>query len=300
MMNRWTILLALPLLLVGCASPPSVVVTDADEGTLEAQTLRPLPAGGADVLGADTFAAFQGGSSSAVKLESIAPSGRTFTRAWRVSGLAPLEQPYLSQLSASSVAAVKKGDVMVVQFWARSVGGPAQTEFAFESNDTYAKSAMVGVQLNPQWKLYSVPFKAELDYAAGNGGARFRLGYDQQSFELGGVVLKKGPTKIRGLSRFPEGRVPLTKQVLEFVVEYPCSDLKQKVSPARGPPHRLLLDEPLADHLIDGGLDEARRDALPSTVPLAIVHHVSLVVADIADHLRHVLLHFSEADKVGL
>jgi len=72
-----------------------------------------------------------------------------------------------------------------------------------------------------------------------------------------------GPTKIRGLGRFPEGWVPLTKQVFEFVVEHPCPDLKQEVSPARGPPHRLLLDEPLADHLIDGGFDEARRDALP-------------------------------------
>ena len=191
MTNRWTILLALHLLLAGCASPPSpLAVADADESTLESQALRPLPAGGADVLGADTFAAFQGGSSSAVKLENIAPSGRTFTRAWRVAGLAPLDQPYLSQLSARSVAAVKKGDVMVVQFWARSVGGPAQTEFVFESNDKYENSATVGVQLSPQWKLYSVPFKAQLDYAAGNGGARFRLGYDKQGFELGGVVLK--------------------------------------------------------------------------------------------------------------
>ena len=189
--------LTLTLLLAACSGPtPDTATSDAtfpseqSADALEAQAVTPLPAGGADLLGADTFAAFQGGSSSAVKLETTAPSGRTFTRAWRVTGLAPLEQPYLSQLSASSVAAVKKGDVLVVQFWARSVGGPAQTEFVFESNDTYAKSATVNVQLSPQWRLYSVPFKAELDYAAGNGAARFRLGYDRQSFELGGVVLK--------------------------------------------------------------------------------------------------------------
>ena len=67
-----------------------------------------------------------------------------------------------------------------------------------------------------------------------------------------------GSTKIRGLGCFSEGQVPLAKQALEFVVEYPCSDLKQKVGPARGPAHRLLLDKPLADHLIDRGLNEAR------------------------------------------
>ena len=189
MKTRWTILLGLPALLAGCASLSSHVVS-AEEGTLEAQALRPLPAGGTDLLGAGPFSAFQMYTGGAVKVEAVPVCGRTFTQAWRVTGLAKLEQPYLAQLSANSVAAVKEGDALVVQFWARSLGGPAQTEFVFESNDTYQNSATVGVQLSPQWKLYSVPFRAKLDYAAGNGGARFRLGYDQQSFELGGVVLK--------------------------------------------------------------------------------------------------------------
>lgn len=93
-----------------------------------------------------------------MKVEAVPASGRTITQAWRVTDLEKLEQPYLSQLSASSVAAVKVGDALVVQFWARSVGGPAQTELVFESNDKYEKSATVGVQLSLQWKLYSVPY----------------------------------------------------------------------------------------------------------------------------------------------
>ena len=132
--------------------------------------------GGADLLGADTISAFPIYSGGAVKMEGVPVSGRTFTQAWRVTGLVKLEQSYLSQLSA------------------RSVGGPAHTEFVFKSNDTYDKSATVGVQLSPQCRLYSVPFRSKLDYAAGTAVARFRLGYDQQSFELGGVVLKNdGP-----------------------------------------------------------------------------------------------------------
>lgn len=50
---------------------------------------------------------------------------------------------------------------------------------------------------------------------------------------LGGVALLPaevvGSTKIRGLGCFPEGRVPLAKQVLEFVVEHSCPDLQQEM-----------------------------------------------------------------------
>ncbi|WP_293910492.1 endo-1,4-beta-xylanase [Deinococcus sp.] len=194
------LLLISALLLGACSTSAPVSQSQSEQSgasdpdLIETQAVKALPAGGADVLGEDTFAAFQNSPSSAVKLENIAVSGLSFTQAWRVTGLAPLEQPYFSQLSARSVAAIKKGDVMVVQFWARSVGGPAQTEFVLESGDTYEPSAVVSVQLSPRWRLYSAPFKALLDFAAGNGAARFRLGYDAQSFELGGVVLKNyGP-----------------------------------------------------------------------------------------------------------
>jgi endo-1,4-beta-xylanase len=179
---------------------------DSDQASepIETEGLAALPTGGADVLGADTFNAFQGGSSEAVKLDRIAVTGRPFDRAWRVTGLSALEQPYFSQLSANSVSAIKKGDVMVVQFWARSVGGAAQTEFVFESGDNYEPSAVVSVQLSPRWRLYSAPFKAQLGYAAGNGAARFRLGYNKQSFELGGVVLKNYGNSLP-LSSLPTG-----------------------------------------------------------------------------------------------
>jgi GH35 family endo-1,4-beta-xylanase len=151
-----------------------------------------LPDGGVDVIGADTFAALQGASSDAVKLETITVQGQSFQNAWRVTGLKPIEQPYFSQLSASNTVAIAKDDVMIVQFWARSTSvQPAQTEFVFEQNtDPYDKSVSVGVSLSAQWTLYSVPFKAQADYTIGSAGARFRLGYVNQSFELGGVVLK--------------------------------------------------------------------------------------------------------------
>ena len=45
--------------------------------------------------------------------------------------------------------------------------------------------------------------------------------------------------------------------------------------PAWGPLHRLACAEALADHLIDRGSHEARADAFPSAVALAIVWGVA-------------------------
>jgi endo-1,4-beta-xylanase len=149
--------------------------------------------GGVDVIGADTFTAMTGTSSDAVRLETIDVTGQGgFQKAWRVTGLKPLAQPYFSQLSANSVAPIAQGDVLVVQFWARKTSsGTAQTEFVFEQNtDPYEKIVSTVVRMGQVWTLYSLPFKAARDYAIGTAVARFRLGYDAQSFELGGVILK--------------------------------------------------------------------------------------------------------------
>jgi endo-1,4-beta-xylanase len=169
----------------------SVIAFSACQPTSKAQITQ-LPEGGLDVIGTDTFAALKGSSSSAVQLETIDVADRSFFKAWRVTGLQPLEQPYASQLSADNILAISKDDTMLVQFWARSTSSQAaQTEFVFEQNaDPYDKSVGVGVRLTPRWTLYSVPFKAIQDYPVGTAAAHFRLGYNNQSFELGGVILK--------------------------------------------------------------------------------------------------------------
>jgi endo-1,4-beta-xylanase len=198
--------LTLLLSLSACSTQTSNTdVSAGDTPGIETEAVaRALPAGGTDLLGADTFAAFALYSSGAVKMEAVAVTGKPFTQARRITSSGSFEKSYSEQISAATTAPISTGDVLLIQFWARSVGGrPAQTEFVFESNDRYDKSATVSVALTPQWTLYSVPFRAELDYAAGNGGARFRLGYPDQSFELGGVVLKNyGKTQTLGALPF--------------------------------------------------------------------------------------------------
>jgi endo-1,4-beta-xylanase len=164
--------------------------TSADAVTMLKQAA--LPVGGIDVVGPNTFAAFQGSSSPAVKIELTSRQGLIFPNFWRVTGLKPLVNTYDSQLSASNVNAIQKDDVMFVQFWAHSSSNkPAQTEFVFELGVApYDQSVVVGVNLTPSWTLYSTSFKAGSDFPVGTASARFRLGYNNQSFELGGVVLK--------------------------------------------------------------------------------------------------------------
>jgi endo-1,4-beta-xylanase len=175
--------------------------TEASGETLQATA---VPNGGIDALGPNTYTAFQGSSSPEVNLEPITVTGQAFTQAWQVTGLKPSVNTYDQQLSANNTTDIKKDDVLLVQFWARSLGNkPAQTEFVFEQNsEDYSKSISAGVNLTAKWTLYSVPFKAHQDFPVNKGAARFRLGYNNQAFELGGVVLKNY-AKTRTLESLP-------------------------------------------------------------------------------------------------
>src|SRR5450756_240616 len=55
----------------------------------------------------------------------------------------------------------------------------------------------------------------------------------------------------------------------------------------RRPAHLLLLDHPLAHHLVDGRLDEGARDRLPVAIPLAVVRYPGPVGANVAAELDH-------------
>jgi endo-1,4-beta-xylanase len=171
------------------AKPEINFATDTASQMLKAAA---LPAGGINVLGPNTFTAFQATSTPEVRIELTSRPGLAFPNFWRITGLQPLANPYSVQLTASNTVAIKKDDVLLVQFWARSTSSKAaQTEFVFELNaEPYDKSVSAGINLVSSWTLYNLPFKALRDYPIDSGGARFRLGYNNQAFELGGVVLK--------------------------------------------------------------------------------------------------------------
>src|SRR5438552_1793233 len=53
-----------------------------------------------------------------------------------------------------------------------------------------------------------------------------------------------------------ELRVPAAERLAQLLVEHPGPDLKEQVGAPRRPAHLLLLQHPLAHHLVDGRLHE--------------------------------------------
>jgi endo-1,4-beta-xylanase len=117
-------------------------------------------------------------------------TGQNFTKAWRFTTTGPFENQFVTQIGANNLTSIAKDDVLLVRFWARSVGSSqtAQTEFAFEEGPpSYAKSVLIGVNFGRDWKQFQVPFLAHRDFSVGEASILFRLAYPNQSFELGGV-----------------------------------------------------------------------------------------------------------------
>ncbi len=127
-----------------------------------------------------------------VQVEKVAVTGQTFTQAWRFTTTGGFTSPFEAQLQAQNTASIIKDDVLLVRFWARAIGtsNSGRTEFALEEGEPYyGKSVLAGVSFAQDWKMFQVPFLAHRDFAPGEATATFRLGYNNQSFELGGLQI---------------------------------------------------------------------------------------------------------------
>ncbi len=96
--------------------------------------------------------------------------------------------------SAQITSEVKKGDLLLVGFWARGTSengkGGGVCEFVFERNGgSYAKSVQYLVETPPgkKWKHYWVRFRSIEDYQPGEALLNFQLGYVRSKIELAGI-----------------------------------------------------------------------------------------------------------------
>ncbi len=81
--------------------------------------------------------------------------------------------------------------------------------------------------------------------------------------------------------------IPAFERRPQVIVQDPRADLEQPMRTLRGPPHLLLLDHPLADHLIDGRFRERRRDPLPMARPIPVIRDEGLVGLDVVVEFTH-------------
>lgn len=164
----------------------------------------PLPSGGTPLLPADALGAFSiGGATDSAQVERVAVTGQPFTEALRVRTTKKTPLVYGVQLSAPPSAPVKAGDIVLATFYLRSIAGQAETgeartQFVFERNSApHTKSVTQDIEIPARaWKRFDIPFKIAEDGTAEETRIHFRLGYNPQAFEIGGVSLTNFGDKV--------------------------------------------------------------------------------------------------------
>jgi len=246
---------ALPaaLTLSGLALPPSAHAAPAAETGADG---RAVPAGGVSMLGDDPFMPLKVGGKAAgqVEVESVATTGQPFTRALRLRTTRRPNLPYDVQLAGSALSGVKKGDVLLATFYVRTLQGQAETgeartEFVFERGEApHTKAVAVDVHVPPAakgWARFDVPFQAVEDLPAALARVSFRLGYDPQAFEIGGIRLLNygsGTVTVQDLPRtrvtYPgiEADAPWRREAEARIERIRKGDLTVIVKDARGRP----------------------------------------------------------------
>lgn len=106
------------------------------------------------------------------------------------------EKPWSISLSDPILKPVKKGDRLVLAFYARATESEAADGGARLSNNgvQLAKAPYTGVfggpvEITPEWTMYSVEGKADRDYAAGELAVSMHLASGRQTLEFGPIFV---------------------------------------------------------------------------------------------------------------
>ena len=94
-------------------------------------------------------------------------------------------QPWNSQLKQNIDSPVTEGDILLVEFRVRSVGGPGELSAIFEkSSSPFTKSLSQGLPATDDWTRIQIPLIALESYAAGEASFGFHLGYGAQTLQF--------------------------------------------------------------------------------------------------------------------
>jgi GH35 family endo-1,4-beta-xylanase len=136
------------------------------------------------------------GKAERVRVSEVDVTGQSFQKAMRAEILEGSAQEWDVQVSTKTKTPVAAGDVLLATFHVRATSsreesGEARTEFVFElAREPWSKSAQYPVRAGREWRQIHVPFVAAESYAAGEAQIIFRLGYTQQTLEIGGVTVE--------------------------------------------------------------------------------------------------------------
>ncbi len=198
------------LLLAGCIvrqPGPATTAADGTSGPVDpSQMPTPeLPADlppGTSLIGAEGLATFiVGGDKSKVEVKKISVEGQEFTEALEADIKSASNSEWSVQMQAPIAAKVDKGDVLFASFWARAPklreDGTGETQFVFEKAVApYTKSVTHSIGLTPEWRKVYVRFMSGQAYAPGEAQMIFRLGYDPETVQIGGLKVETFGKKV--------------------------------------------------------------------------------------------------------
>lgn len=137
-----------------------------------------------------------GQKSAPVKDKTVQGGGAT-----KIEVQAASANPWDVGASQPLTGKITKGDVLLVAFWAKAEpvdGGPASAEIPAvriqQSAAPYDAALQGGIKVGGEWKMYTVPGRAQIDIPAGEGAVGLHLGSAKQTVLLGALfVLNFGP-----------------------------------------------------------------------------------------------------------
>ena len=97
--------------------------------------------------------------------------------------------PWDAGYNLTNVAAVDRGDVILVVFSIRSEGGPGRALVKVERRTDFAQEVTLSLDVGINWETYYISFEAQQgNYARGGFQLSFQIGQRQQEIQLGGVT----------------------------------------------------------------------------------------------------------------
>lgn len=180
------------LLSTACIVRHGQVPEASEEAAEDTPTTATLPAP-VSVMSADGVRAFQPqGTVERVKFAVVPAVGQPFKEALEMQVLEASDTEWSVQAQAKTTRTVEAGEALLASFYARAtkeqdVGG-GESQFVFElAQPPWSKAVSYSFRVTTEWRLIQVPFTATQTFAAGDAQILFRLGYEPETLEIGGI-----------------------------------------------------------------------------------------------------------------
>lgn len=144
------------------------------------------------------------GHYGAVKTKIVQDKGAPDGQAMEVKVSRKGNNPWDSGLSGPIPGPIKKGDVIVMSYWAKAVKGEGYIANAgLQINrEPYTALAMKSQQLGPEWQHFYISAKADQDYGSSQAGYTIQTAGAKQTLRFGPVfIMNLGPNV--SLERLP-------------------------------------------------------------------------------------------------